>query len=177
MSDQFIGEIALFGFNYAPRQWATCDGQVISVRQNPALAALLRGAYGSNQETFNLPDLRGRVPLGHGNFDGPFSSYEYWVGNAGGAAEVTLSSDQLPPHRHAFKVSTATADKSANNGNRLLGANSNEGTNTYTYATKTTPLNGAAISQTGQGTPHNNVQPYQSVLFCIALEGLWPTRD
>src|SRR3954454_5741331 len=110
MSDPFIGELRLFGFNFAPRNWATCDGQLMSISQNTALFSLLGTQYGGNgQTTFALPDLRGRVPKHAGQ--GPGLS-TYTIGQVGGTETQTLSASQMPAHTHAVAASTDDATTS-----------------------------------------------------------------
>lgn len=167
MAEPFISEIRMMAFDYAPPQWAKCDGTLINISQNPTLYSLIGSAFGGDgRVTFALPDLRGRVPL-H-SVGSP-----YPVGAMEGAEMATLSAAQLPMHTHSMNVSSNEAG-SQSGGGMYLGANNNDAV--YTQAKNLVALNNASVSYQGDGTPHNNMQPSQVVNFCIALSGVYPYR-
>ena len=170
MSDPFIGEIRLFAGNFAPRNWAFCSGQILSIAQNTALFSLLGTTYGGNgQTTFALPDLRGRVPMGRGQ--GPGLSPRD-LGEVAGAENVTLTSNQIPAHRHALRAST-TAASVTTPGGALLGTTS---VNSYDTASASVAMAPGAIGITGGSQPHNNMAPTQTLNYIIALFGVFPSR-
>lgn len=168
MSEPFISEIRIFGFNYAPRNWATCDGQLIPVTQNESLYSLIGTRYGGDGITnFALPDLRGRAPL--------HRSDAYPQGYFGGAESVALQETQIPTHTHnlmADATANATTNEPANNSlSKTLG--------THLYADPATPvpMHPNSIGTTGANYPHNNMQPSLVLNFCIALSGVFPSRS
>lgn len=172
MAEPFIGEIRLFAFNYAPQGWATCDGQVLGLAQNQALYSLLGTTYGGNgTTTFNLPDFRGRTLL-HANAT-------YLEGKPGGAETVALTAtSQLPAHNHTLTANAAPGGNNVPQGNVLAAV---EDLSRLAYATtKVTPTATMApgmLSPAGGSAGHNNMQPSLTVNYCIALTGLWPTRN
>jgi microcystin-dependent protein len=185
MADAYIGQIESFAFGYAPKGWALCAGQLLAINQNQALFALLGTTYGGNgTTTFALPDLRGRVPIGQGAGPGltPRS-----VGELLGNAAQTLILNQMPLHSHKLQAKN-TADKTTNTDTpgpsvllaKTLGAD--KGGNSFAvniYAQDSTPnkaMSPAAIGNSG-GQPHNNMMPYLAVNFCIALQGIFPSRN
>ena len=171
MSEPFIGELRLFGFNFNPKGWATCAGQILSISQNTALFALLGTTYGGNgQTTFALPDLRGRVPISQGQ--GPGLS-NYSIGQVGGTETVTLTSVNLPAHTHQVRATTEDAN-SAQPGNNLPAA---VGAGAYGSQAADTTMSAAMIAPAGNNQPFNNVQPYLTLNWCIALEGIFPSRN
>ena len=152
-------------FSFAPRGWATCDGQILPINQHQALFSLLGTTYGGDGRTnFALPDLRGRVPL----HVGPGHS----LGQRGGEATHTLSVSEMPQHTHRVAASSAATGGSASPNNGFLGG----ANNVYRAGAGTTTLSAATVSTVG-GSPHSNLQPYQVVSFCIALQGLFPSRN
>jgi microcystin-dependent protein len=178
VSDPFIGEIRIFGFNFAPVGWAMCQGQLLPISQNVALFSLLGTFYGGNgTSNFALPDLRSRVPLGLGQGTG-LSNYA--IGQAGGAETVTLSVTQLPAHNHAVNASDAAgvslfgpSDRSDSPKGHVLGR-------AEIYADRpdgTTVMNAEMIGNTGGGSPVSVIQPYLALNFCIALQGIYPSRS
>lgn len=189
MSDPFIGQIVLFGFNFAPRGWATCSGQIMPLSQNVALFSILGTTYGGNgSTTFGLPDLQGCAAIGAGQ--GPALS-EYNIGQTGGTATVDLVTAQMPQHSHAFAVSTDQASAASPAGNLLARAvrpldggdpqapgPRQAQANFYSPNPQNTrtALAANAIGPTGGGEAHNNMQPYLALNFCIALLGQFPTR-
>ena len=167
MAEPFISEIRMMAFDFAPPQWAKCDGTLISISQNPTLYSLLGNAYGGDgRNTFALPDLRGRVPI---HSVGSI----YPLGTMAGSESVTLTSAQLPVHTHAMSVSSNEAGSQSANG-MYLGANSDYAV--YSETQNLVALNNASMSYQGGGGPHNNMQPSQVVNFCIALLGVYPSR-
>ncbi|MFL6137941.1 MAG: phage tail protein [Frankiaceae bacterium] len=169
MTEPFIGEIRLFGFNFAPRGWATCSGQILSIAQNTALFSLLGTMYGGNgQTTFALPDLRGRVAISFGQ--GPGLS-NYTQGEVSGSENVTLIPQQMPQHNHT--VNATSADASAN---KPGGAFPSAG-GAYNTAPDGTTMAAQMIGMAGGSQPHENRQPYLVLNYCIALEGIFPSRN
>jgi microcystin-dependent protein len=170
MSQPFIGEIRPFGFNFAPRNWAFCAGQLMSIAQNQALFALLGTTYGGNgTTTFALPDLRGRSPIHFGN--------GYVQGQAAGVESVTLQANQLPAHAHAVMASADLALDATPSGN-VMGAKPRGGVNVYAPGTNTTPLAATSTGpNTATGGAHDNMQPSLTLNFCICLFGIFPSRN
>jgi microcystin-dependent protein len=172
VSDPFLGEIKIVGFNFAPRGYAQCNGQILPIAQNTALFSLLGTTYGGNgQTTFALPDLRSRVPVHVGQGPG-LSPYD--LGQTGGSETVTLTAGQLAPHNHTVNSSTtATSKNPSNNVPAVTGAGSS-------YAETPTPgttMNPGMVTGGGGGQSHDNLQPYLCINFVIALEGIYPSRN
>jgi microcystin-dependent protein len=168
VSDPFIGEIKIVGFNFAPRGWAFCNGQILSIAQNTALFSLLGTTYGGNgQTTFALPDLRGRVPIHPGQ--GPGLS-NYTQGQLAGSETVTLLSTQMPAHTHTVNASTQSDITGNPTSNFPAGGASYD-------TTANTTMDPAMIGNSGGNQPHSNLQPYLAINFCIALEGIFPSRN
>lgn len=167
MSDQYLGQIMLTAFNFAPRGFARCDGAVLPVAQNAALFSLFGTTYGGNGQTsFGLPDLRGRTPLG--------MSQNNLIGAIGGVAAVTLTTSQIPAHPHTMNANTA-GGTSRNPATGVLGGGG--GQNVYaSFNGAQVPLNGTTVDVAGQSQPHSNMQPYLAMNFCVALTGIFPTR-
>lgn len=176
MSEPFIGEIIMFAGNFAPRGWAFCQGQLLSIAQNTALFSILGTTYGGNgQTTFGLPDFRGRVPVGQGTGPGLSS---YVLGELSGVENTTILSSQMPPHTHvatvSLKASTAAANDTLPTNNYLADGNA------YQTATDTTMNPGAVTvsnSIAGGGQPISILQPFLCINFIIALEGIFPSRN
>lgn len=168
--DPFIGEIRCFGFNFAPVGWALCQGQLLSISSNTALFSLLGTMYGGNgQTTFALPDLRGRSPIGFGQGPG-LSSYEQ--GQPGGQEQVTLSRGQLPAHGHVVGAASAATAKSPDGAvPAFTAAGSSYGT------TADLSMSAGMISGGGSNQPHDNLPPYLVLNWCIALQGIYPSRN
>jgi len=165
MSEPFLAEVRMVGFNFAPRGWAFCDGQILPINQNQSLYSLLGTTYGGDGRTsFALPDLRGRVPLHVGN--------GHSEGNKGGEETHTLDVAEMPSHDHIAQASSAQADTNIPINNILAQA-----LNVYADATTTTTLRTGSVTHTGGGHAHNNMQPSLAVNFCIALQGLFPSRN
>lgn len=174
MTDPFIAEIRLFPFNFAPRGWAFCDGQILPISQNTALFSLLGTTYGGDgRSTFALPDLKGRVPLNHGQSPGLSPRV---LGEQGGSEVVTLLQSEMPVHTHQLTASAAAAYSRSPSAE--LFANESGGVNSYAplVGNPAALLAGAACGPAGGGQPHNNLAPYLVVSYCIALQGVYPQR-
>lgn len=173
MSDPYVGEIRMFGGSFAPAGWALCNGQLLSISENDLLFNLIGTSYGGDgQNTFGLPDLRGRVPIHAGTGAGlsPRS-----LAQQGGVETVTLNQNQLPAHTHAAYAST---DPATNDYTAATGLPGNTG-GTSVYGLMGTPgaMTANAIGPAGSGMPHENMAPYLCVNFIIALYGLYPMQD
>lgn len=170
MSNPYLGEIRIVGFNFAPVGWALCDGAVMSISQNTALFSLLGTTYGGDGlSTFALPNLLSRVPINAGQGTG-LSFYSQ--GQVGGAESVILTEAQMAAHSHVFNASTSPAlDNNPTNNYPAEGRGPTYGPTTNAV------MNPAVVSPAGNGQPHSNVQPYLAVLFIIALSGIFPTRN
>ncbi len=167
--EPFLGQIQPFGFNFAPRGWTRCDGQLLPISQNTALFALLGTTYGGDgRTTFGLPDLRGRAALHFGQGPG-LSSYN--IGQKGGAETVTLSTNQMPSHNHSLNAVAEPASTAKPEGNLLAAAL------TYDVAPPDAVMAGVSIGSTGGGAAHNNIQPFLVINWCIALVGIFPSRN
>jgi microcystin-dependent protein len=171
MTEPYIGEIRLFPYNFAPRGWAFCQGQILAIAQNTALFSLLGTTYGGNgQTTFALPDLRGRVPNSAGQ--GPGLS-NYTLGEQGGSENVTLIAQQMPAHNHPIAVNNSGA-----NTGRPSGAYPGQTSgNTYAPSPDGSTLAPQAVGNAGNSQPHENRPPYLTLNYCIALEGIYPSRN
>lgn len=168
--DPYLGEIRPFAFDFAPRNWALCNGQILAIAQNQALFSLLGTTYGGNGvTTFALPDLRGRVAISSGQGPG-LSSYS--LGQAGGVENVTLSASEMPTHNHPLKVSNA-AGVSTDPTNRVPA----QAVPTVYNPTVNSQLNAATISVAGGSQPHPNMQPFVCVNYAISLTGIFPSRN
>lgn len=176
--DPFISEIRIFGCNFAPVGWALCQGQLLSIQSNTALFSLLGTFYGGNGVTnFGLPDLRSRAAVGQGQGPGltPYS-----IGETGGSETVTLLSNQLAVHSH--NVNCYNADGSAGGpGGNILASSGTDSRGNVLYNDASSgalvSMNAQQISLTGNGLPHNNMSPYLTLNFCIALTGVYPQRN
>lgn len=169
MSEPFIAEIRIVGFDFAPRGWAFCNGQILPIAQNTALFSLVGITYGGNGiNTFALPDLQGRAPMFHGA--GPGLPPRV-LGERDGAENVTLSVNQIPAHTHPIAVSTALADRANPAGTR-------PGTTAdATYTTNNPNLAAGLQGIAGGSLPHDNMQPSLVLNFVIALQGVFPQRS
>lgn len=173
MAEPFIGQINIFPYNFAPRGWAFCQGQLLSIAQNTALFSLLGTTYGGNgQTTFALPDLRGRAALSQGS--GPGLS-PYVLGQVGGTETRTLNSTNLPAHSHPFQL-LATEDD-ANSKNALNGFFCNTTANFYNTANDGTKMGLQNTGNAGGNQPFPILRPYLGLNFCIALNGVFPSRN
>lgn len=177
----YIGQIAIFAFNYAPAGWAFCQGQMMSIGQNPQLFSIIGNNYGGNGVTdFALPNLQG-VPVGAG--EGPALG-DYTLGQAGGEVTVTLTPQEMPSHNHPFNAVNGQATNASPEGNQLARAwkaltHTDSVVNFYSNqpGNARTALAPNAIVANGSGQPHNNLQPYLALNFCIATQGTMPSRD
>jgi microcystin-dependent protein len=171
--DPFIAEIRVFPFNFAPRGWALCNGQLMPISQNTALFSLLGTTYGGDgRTTFALPNLQGQAPMQPGQ--GPGLSQRD-LGETGGAQSVTLTTQQLPAHSHSWMASAQPAQDRSPGGETFARAT---GGDLYTTDTSAVvPLASNAVTSTTGGQAHNNMQPYLTLNFCIALQGVYPPRS
>lgn len=180
MNEPYIGSIVLFAGNFAPRGWALCQGQLLSIAQNTALFSILGTTYGGNgQTTFALPNLQGQVPIQQGR---ALSGTTYELGEVGGTENVTLLTSQMPAHTH-MEVCNSTAD-TANSADPsgCIFANTTDsrgGTapNIYTNSPANATMAPTSLSVAGGSQPHNNMQPYLAMNYIIALVGLFPSRN
>ncbi len=174
MAEPFIGQIIQAGFNFAPRGYATCDGQLLSIAQNTALFSLLGTTFGGDgRVTFGLPDLRGRVAIHQGQGPGLTSRV---MGEASGQENHTLISSEMPQHNHLAAASNAGGALGTPNGNFLAASSSNQ-TAMYRPASDGSALSPQTIGLSGGSQPHNNMQPYLVINFCIAMVGIFPSRN
>jgi microcystin-dependent protein len=165
VSEPFLSEIKIVSFNFSPKGWAMCNGQLLPINQNQPLFALLGTTYGGNgQTTFALPNLRGQVPIHFGN--------GHTLGETGGSTSATLNIQQLPTHLHTLSASPTNADVPVPTGSFFGGAN-----NAYTSAANLTTLDSRTVSNVGGSQPHNNMMPYLVLNFIIALQGIFPSRN
>lgn len=176
MSDQFLGEIRMVAFNFPPTGWAYCDGQLLPIDQNTALFALLGTNYGGNaQTTFALPNLQGAAPLGQGQ--GPGLSL-YAVGQKGGEAAVTLTVSELPSHTHGVSAAAAPGTSAEPGGLVWAEPAAARGETMYTQgSTGLAAMAPDALTQTGGGQAHDNMPPFLTLNFVIALQGIFPARS
>jgi microcystin-dependent protein len=175
MAEPFIGQIITTGFNFAPRGYATCDGQILSIAQNTALFSLLGTTFGGNgQTTFALPDLRGRVPVHQGQGPGLTNRT---MGEASGEETHTLISTEMPMHNHLFNTTNVAGAVGTPNGNFLAASSDPSVSSFYRPTSDGSTLNPQSIGLAGGSQPHNNMQPYLVISFSIALEGIFPSRN
>lgn len=172
MADPFVAEIRIFPFNFAPRGWAWCDGQLLPLSQNTALFSLLGTTYGGNgKSNFALPDLQGRAPMHPGQ--GPGLSL-HDLGETGGSETVTLLESEIPAHAHALRANNTLAEAATPAGNSIARLTFNAyQTNVSANLVSMAP---EALAPAGGDQPHNNLQPYLTFYFCIALQGVFPPR-
>jgi microcystin-dependent protein len=170
VSDPFVAEIRILASNFAPRGWATCDGQLLPISQNTALFSLLGTNYGGNgQSTFALPDLQDRTPMQPGQGPG---LPDHFLGESGGASSVTLLESEMPVHSHAWRAAEDPADLQTPGPNRSFSRSS---VNAYAGSGNLVAM-ADALAPAGGSLPHNNRQPYLGLLYCIALQGIFPPR-
>jgi microcystin-dependent protein len=182
MSDQFLAEIRIFPFNFAPTQWAFCNGQLLPLSQYTALFSLIGTYYGGDgRTTFQLPNLQGNVPVDAGQGAG-LSLYD--VGEQGGSQTVTLLDTENPVHNHLVNASGKNATSTNPSGNVYakglyeVSPTDKRAVNLYTTtAPGTTTLKPTAIGLAGGGQAHNNMMPYLTLNFCIAMQGIFPARS
>ena len=171
MADPFVAEIRIFPFNFAPKGWAWCDGQLLPLSQNTALFSLLGTTYGGNgKSNFALPDLQGRAPMHPGQ--GPGLSL-HDLGETGGSETVSLLESEIPSHNHILRGSIDDADLRIPTPGRTLAKSS---TNMYAPNAPNAPMAGEALAPAGGDQPHNNMMPYLTFYFNIALQGVFPPR-
>ena len=172
MSLPFLGEIRIFGFNFAPRGWMFCQGQLLPISQYTAVFAILGTTYGGDgQNNFALPDLRGRAPVHPGGSDA------VQLGQVGGVENVRLVASELPSHGHAV-VATASLAAATTPAGNVLGAKPRFGADTYVSGGGSTSLAPGAVGAAGAfGTSHENMQPSLVMNFCMAVEGIFPARN
>ena len=164
MSEPFMGEIRVVGFNFPPKGWTLCNGQFLPINQNQALFSLLGTTYGGNgQTTFALPNLQGRVPIHMGN--------GHNLGETGGQTAHTLTQSELPQHLHLMMASATNADVITPVGNVLA-----QSSQLYGPATQLTALDPSTNTAAGGSQPHENMQPYLVLNFIIALQGIFPSQ-
>jgi len=175
MSDHFVAEIRLFGFAFAPSGWALCNGQLLPISQNTALFSLLGTVYGGDgRSTFGLPDLRGCVPLHVGASQPGPGLGTYLLGERGGSEVVALLESEMPAHSHLLRAATLDpADANIPSASASLAPSTG---GTLYQSTADVHLAPQALAPAGGSTPHNNMQPYLTVNFCIALQGTYPPR-
>ena len=171
MSQQFLGEVRLFPYNFAPKTWVYCAGQLLPIQQNTALFSLLGTTYGGNGiQTFGLPDLRGRAFVGTGS--------GYIEGQAAGSETVSLIQSQIPLHNHSWTAMDVPADAVPPTNNYLAQPKSGGNpVSVYGAAANLVPLAPTTIGMAGGSQPHDNMQPYLVLAYCIALAGIFPSRN
>lgn len=167
MAQPYVGEIRMFGGNFAPAGWMFCEGQLMPISEYETLFQLIGTTYGGDgQETFALPDLRGRLPIHQGN--------GFILAETGGAEEITLTVSQIPAHTHAVLASNNTASGTSPTGS-ILAAGSEVTITAFGSDAPITALNPAALTSVGGSQPHTNFQPYLCVNFIISLFGIFPS--
>lgn len=170
-TDPFIGQIKLFGFNFSPRMYAFCNGQLLPIAQNQALFSLLGTTYGGNgQTTFGLPNLQGRAALHFGQGPGLAN---YAEGQTSGEENHTLATGEMPAHNHPVLTSANSADQTYPPNNLWANAGSSPG---FINAAGGV-MNAGTIANAGGSQGHNNMQPYLALNYCIALQGIFPSRN
>jgi microcystin-dependent protein len=177
MTEPFLGEIQIYGFNFPPKSWSFCNGQLLSIQQNAALFSLLGTTYGGDGvTTFALPNLQGQAAISSGQAPG-LSNYN--LGQFGGEINHTLLISELPVHSHSFAVSTSAADQATPAGNHVLAKAEADNYESFASAVPmgTSNSGNPAIGNTGGNQPHPNMQPYLVLNFCIALSGIFPSRS
>jgi microcystin-dependent protein len=182
MSQPFVGQVMMFGGNFAPQGWMTCSGQILPISEYETLFNLVGTTYGGDgQTTFGLPDLQGRIPLNQGT--GPGLSPRV-IGQKAGTESVTLTTAQIPLHTHSVNAVNANANQQAPAGNSIFAnevSTATGGGNAFTYLAgtpaSTSPLLAATLNQSGGSTPHENIQPVLAVTYCISLFGIYPSQN
>ena len=173
MSDPFIAEIRIVTFNFAPRYWAQCNGQLLPLSQNTALFSLLGTMYGGDgKSTFALPDFRGRFPMHQGQSN---TGTQYFQGQAGGSESVTLLQSEMPAHTHMVTPGVAGSTPTAEPANAGLGTS--PARPWAASGTAGAMMSPAGVSVAGGDQPHNNMPPYLALNFVIALQGIFPPRN
>lgn len=171
MSEPFLAEVRLMGFNFAPRGWAFCDGQILPINQNQSLYSLLGTTYGGDGRTsFALPDLRGRTPIHTGRSNG---GGEHMLGQKSGEETHTLQANEMPNHDHVLEAVVEDGNLTNPTGSYLA----RSVTEVYRDPTSLGAMRSGTVANVGGGQAHENMQPYIAVNFCIALQGLFPSRN
>ena len=174
MADPFVAEIRIFPFNFAPRGWAWCDGQLLALSQNTALFSLLGTTYGGNgKSNFALPNMQGNAPMHPGQ--GPGLSL-HDLGEVGGTRFVTLAETEMASHSHFVQAKGAPPPANAGIPDPAVVMARSSGGTAYTAPANLAPMNLSTIGLNGGSLPHNNMQPYLTLMFCIALQGVFPPR-
>jgi microcystin-dependent protein len=177
MADPFVAEIRIFPFNFAPRGWAFCDGQLLPISQNTALFSLLGTTYGGDgKTTFALPNLQGSAPMHPGQ--GPGLSL-HDLGETGGSETVTLLESEIPAHSHSRNASNAAADEEGQKQPNAAVPGQQQNTNQIygSLANNLVQMAPESLAPAGSDQPHNNLQPYLTLNFCIAMQGVFPPRS
>ena len=170
MSEPFLAEVRMVGFNFAPRGWAFCDGQIMPINQNQSLYSLLGTTYGGDGRTsFALPELRGRTPIHKGG--------SHTLGQKGGAEIHTLSGSEMAAHTHTAKASSSPGDQAVPTGRILADSTAPLLIYLDPVAATNQAIRGGTVTNTGGGQYHDNMQPYLTINFCIAIKGLFPSRN
>lgn len=170
MADPFMAELRIFSFDFPPQGWAYCNGQLLPINQNQALFSLLGVAFGGNGQTnFALPDLRGRIPIHMGQ--------GYTLGQRAGEQAHTLTASEMPAHLHFANASNLTGNASNPNFSGTGYILAQEPGNIYGPVQDLTTLNPASVTAVGGSQPHENMQPYLVLNFCIALQGIFPSHN
>jgi microcystin-dependent protein len=179
MSSPFVAQVSMFAFNFAPKGWAFCNGQLLPISQNTALFSLLGTNYGGDgKATFGLPNFQGMASVGQGQGAGLSS---YFIGESTGVQNVTVLQSEMPSHNHAL-VGTSTPGTTLTASNNQLakafggGKQASYTGNYLSTNAPQTPMSAMAVSIAGSSFPHNNMQPYLTLNFCIALQGVFPAR-
>jgi microcystin-dependent protein len=174
VSSPYIGEIRIFGGSFAPAGWAFCAGQLMPISENDALFTLIGTTYGGDgQETFGIPDLRGRVPIHMGQLSGGGQTFQ--IGENAGTESVTLTVQQIPAHTHPMLASTNPGVSASAQGNIIC---SSPSINLYIEGqAPDTPLNNQVVTPVGGSQPHENMQPYLTISYIISLFGIFPTQN
>ena len=174
MSSPFVAEIRMFGCNFAPTGWALCDGQLLPISQNTALFSLLGTFYGGDgKSTFALPDLQNSTPIGQGQGAG---LSEYFLGQSGGSEFITLLQTEMPVHSHFVQAYTGDPADNRNPGPTMALGTPAAGNVYNATSSGLTQMNFQAFSVAGGSLPHNNMMPCLAVVFCIAMQGVFPPR-
>jgi len=178
MTNAFIGEIRLFGNSFAPRDWATCDGQLLSITQNSALFAIIGTYYGGDgRVTFALPNFQGATGIDQGQGQG---LSPYVIGEQTGVPAITLLQSEIPMHNHPIATrlgGTPTQTIQTPTASAFLGGSSPAATYNDQVPSPSTAFSPVAISPAGSSLPHDNMQPFLAILFCICLYGIFPARN
>jgi microcystin-dependent protein len=175
MSAPFVAEIRIFACNFAPTGWAQCNGQLLPISQNTALFSLLGTFYGGDgKSTFALPNLQGSSALNQGQGAGLSS---YFLGQQSGSETVTLIQSEIPAHNHTWRVGIDTADRNAPDPAKIVTTSNNAVAFVAPGTAPQVTMNPQSLSVAGSSFPHNNLQPYLTLLFCIAMQGVFPPRS